>query len=210
MGSSHQTVKPIVFSVLIQGLVDILLIEQSYKVTMVGTALDGDIIDKMRSFVESTSKFFWTDQQANITVNLWPWIVTGFLILISIPLFVTFFSNVYLPLVKFYDSYSAQSGYGRSDYDDYYDDGYDRFGSDRDRDRDFRKRRRGGRPGKSPRHEQEDDEYGYYKDDWKNNDYYKDYKDSWDRQSKELPSSVGVDMALDFSDSIANAVKMLN
>ena len=111
---------------------------------MVGTALDGDIIDKMRSFVESTSKFFWTDQQANITVNLWPWIVTGFLILIckwqtsnifwfldeyhfaAIPLFVTFFSNVYLPLVKFYDSYSAQSGYGRSDYDDYYDDGYDR------------------------------------------------------------------------------------
>merc|ERR1712029_309841 len=149
---------------------------------------------------------FWTDTQANITVNLWPWIVTGFLVLISIPLFVTFFSNVYLPLVRFYDSYSQHSGYGRSDYDDY---GYDRLGSDRDRDRDFR-RRRNRRPGKSPRHEQEDDEYSYYKDDWKNNDYYKDYKDSWDRQSKELPSSSGVDMALDFSSSIANAVKMLN
>ena len=60
------------------------------------------------------------------------------------------------------------------------------------------------------KHEQEDDEYSYYKDDWKNNDYYKDYKDSWDRQSKELPSSSGVDMAMDFSSSIANAVKMLN
>ena len=110
---------------------------------------DGDIIEKMRSFVESTSKFFWTDTQANITVNLWPWIVTGFLVLIckqyisqycflnifefpAIPLFVTFFSNVYLPLVKFYDSYSQHSGYGRSDYDDYYDDGYDRYDENED------------------------------------------------------------------------------
>ena len=32
-------------------------------------------------------------------------------------------SNLYVPM---YNIYKAASSYGRSDYDDYYDDGYDR------------------------------------------------------------------------------------
>ena len=39
------------------------------------------------------------------------------------PFLVGVMSNLYVPM---YNIYKAASTYGRSDYDDYYDDGYDR------------------------------------------------------------------------------------
>ena len=49
-------------------------------VETVRALLDNDeLMSRMRGFVEETAKLFWTDQGAGVTVNLWPWIIVGFL-----------------------------------------------------------------------------------------------------------------------------------
>ena len=55
------------------------------------------------------------------------------MIFLAAPLLISLISNAYVPLYAMYKAAenSYQSGYGRSDYDDYYDDdgyGYDRSG----------------------------------------------------------------------------------
>jgi len=154
-----------------------------------------DLIQPMRGYVENTAKLLFTDQSAGVTINLWPWIIFGIILVVAGPLIVGILSNLYVPM---YNIYKAASSYGRSDYDEYYDDdGYDRYDDrDRYRDRDFRRRRK---QSKRPR---EDD---YYNVDWKD-DYYRD----WDRQSKQLPDDFTKNMVVGFTDTIANAVKLIN
>merc|ERR1712079_636450 len=128
---------------------------------------DDTIAEKMRSLVETTTKFFQVPD-ASITFNFWPIIIAVVLVIAAIPFAFNF-------LVPFYSLYkAAYSGYHRSsDYeeDDYYDGGYDRYGSDRDRDRDrdFRRRRRPLRP----RYKEdvgEEDDYSAYEDGWQHQD----------------------------------------
>merc|ERR1712045_351839 len=160
---------------------------------------DDTIAEKMRSLVETTTKFFQVPD-ASITINFWPIIIAVVLVIAAIPFAFNF-------LVPFYSLYkAAYSGYHRSsDYeeDDYYDGGYDRYGSDRDRDRDrdFRRRRRPLRP-----RYKEDEGYSAYEDGWQHED---DYFRSWDRQSKQLPEAEAGDLTgagslvLGLGDSIA-------
>ena len=99
---------------------------------------DDTIAEKMRSLVESTTKFFQVPD-ASITINFWPIIIAVVLVIAGE---IIIFFNVYyyhtiaaIPfafnfLVPFYSLYkAAYSGYHRSsDYEeeDYYDGGYDR------------------------------------------------------------------------------------
>ena len=54
--------------------------EATELVETVRALLDNDqLVSRMRGFVEETAKLFWTDQGAGVTVNLWPWILVGFL-----------------------------------------------------------------------------------------------------------------------------------
>ena len=58
----------------------------------------------------------------------------------------------------------------------------------------------------------QDDDYDSYNDDWKD-DYFKD--SYWDRKAKELPETAEGDyfarnLVAAFSDTIANAVKLVN
>ena len=51
--------------------------------TVRGLVENEDIIARMRSFVEDTSKLFYTDQSAGITINMWPWLIAAVLFLVG-------------------------------------------------------------------------------------------------------------------------------
>jgi len=184
----------------------------------------GDIVETMRGFLENSdlAKLFFTDSGAGVTINLWPWIISSILLLVSFPLLAGIVSNLHVPAIAFYKAMEQNYGHGRNDYDDYYEeyDSYDRYDSrdrvrDRDRNRDrernrdkeFRKRRRPLRP----QYKQEEEEDYSYSDSWKDDDYFKDFKDSWDRQSKQLPDTLpDTDMMSSWSEAMEQRVKMIN
>merc|ERR1712045_309430 len=165
-------------------------------------------VEKMRSFVEENAKLIFSDADSNATINLWPWVISGILFMLAIPVIISILSSLYVPFYSVYKAASSYDhGYGRSDYDEY-DDGY---GFDNKWDSEFRRRRRG--PGKRPRKEADDDDYDYGSssssyNDWKNSDYYK----SWDRQNRELEAGgeIGRNMVVGLAESVSNAVKMIN
>ena len=51
--------------------------------TFRGLIENEDIIERMRSFVEDTSKLFYTDNGAGITINMWPWLISAVLFLVG-------------------------------------------------------------------------------------------------------------------------------
>jgi len=193
-----------------------------------GRSLDsGDIMATMRGFLEDSelARIFFTDSGAGITINMWPWIISSVLLLVSFPLLAGIISNFHVPMKAFYNAAVTNYGHGRNDYDDdYYEDydSYDRYDSrdrvrdrdrsrdrERNRDRDFRKRKN-QRPLR-PQYKQEEDEDYSYSDSWKDDDYFRDFKDSWDRQAKELPDTLAEpDMLSSWSDTVAQRVKLIN
>jgi len=165
--------------------------------------MSSDNIEKVRGFVEENAKLIFTDSDSNVTINLWPWVITGFIFMLAIPVLISVLSTIYVPFYSIYKAASSYDapGYGRSDYDDWDSDyGYDKWDSE------FKRRRRG--PGKRPRKDDDDDDFPYYNDDWKNSDYYK----SWDRQNRELEEGgeIARNMVVGLADSVSKAVKMIN
>merc|ERR1712045_569971 len=164
-------------------------------------------VEKMRSFVEDNAKLIFSDADSNVTINLWPWVISGVLFMLAIPVIISILSSLYVPFYSIYKAANSyDNGYGRSDYDDYDDGyGYDKWDSDS-----FRRRRRG--PSKRPRKEADEDDYGYNSsssfNDWKNSGYYK----SWDRQNRELEAGgeIGRNLVVGLADTVSNAVKMIH
>ena len=40
-------------------------------------------VEKMRSFVEENAKLIFSDADSNVTINLWPWVISGILFMLG-------------------------------------------------------------------------------------------------------------------------------
>ena len=45
--------------------------------------VSSDNIEKVRGFVEENAKLIFTDSDSNVTINLWPWVITGFIFMLG-------------------------------------------------------------------------------------------------------------------------------
>ena len=42
-----------------------------------------DLLQSMRGYMESTAKLLFTDQSAGVTINLWPWVIFGLILVVG-------------------------------------------------------------------------------------------------------------------------------
>merc|ERR1711997_1315745 len=91
--------------------------------------MSSENVEKMRGLVEDNAKLIFSDADSNVTINLWPWVISGILFMLAIPVIISILSSLFVPFCSVYKAANAyDNGYGRSDYDDY-DDGYDKWDS---------------------------------------------------------------------------------
>ena len=42
-----------------------------------------DLLQSMRGYMENTAKLLFTDQSAGVTINLWPWVIFGLILVVG-------------------------------------------------------------------------------------------------------------------------------
>ena len=45
--------------------------------------MSSDNVEKMRGLVEDNAKLIFTDADSNVTINLWPWVISGILFMLG-------------------------------------------------------------------------------------------------------------------------------